>query len=571
MAYLIFDIGGTWIKGLLLDETELPELRRNLEELTRRIRRVPSPAAHGDDLLGSTLLSFAQDLAHGHTIQSVAISTAGIVHPSGDHLTACADHLAFLRNSGWKQGLESHFSCPVSLINDADAFLLGVAESGRLPSLGTVCALVIGTGLGCTISKDGRFWRPQRNLPLLGSIRTSKSSYDGMASAARLAAHDPDHNLVHCLQSPELADLCDQYFSDLSRIIETATILYGADHIVLGGGLCEAARTANIDLHKKITARWKQCPPDFPRWPELVVDPFGNATTLLGAAALSVGLGVTAAKEEKAFHALVTEQTHPRADALHEKSPREMMEILWQAENEAGQALHGALDLLAEMAEHLIGQWLAGGRIIYVGAGTSGRVAALDAVEIPCTFGCPSNRVVAVVAGGLNEAGFDIESAGEEDYHASADLVLLQPNIHDTVIGISASGTSHFVRSALYCAKQRGAKTALLLASAPAEPEPWDWTIPFESGREILAGSTRMKAGTATKKLLNFLTTTVMAGVGKVRGPYMIDMTCLNLKLADRARRILMALFPISASEADQLLTQNDFNLSQAIHAIERQ
>jgi len=140
-------------------------------------------------------------------------------------------------------------------------------------------------------------------------------------------------------------------------------------------------------------------------------------------------LSASPVTENAGFHSLITEQTHPQADDLHKKSPREIIEVLWQAEHDASEALHSSLELLAEVAEHLIAQWLAGGRMIYVGAGTSGRIAALDAAEIPCTFGVPPNRVVAVLAGGLNEAGFDMESAGEEDYSAVADLVLLQPNV----------------------------------------------------------------------------------------------------------------------------------------------
>lgn len=571
LTHLLFDIGGTWIKCTAFASGEYARFRAEPAMLSGRVRRAASPPGAKEFL--AALLNLAEECAGGRAISSAVLSTAGIVHPSGTRLTACAEHLAFLRDSSWLCELESALGCPARLINDAEAFLLGAAERGYVPRAGTLCCLVVGTGLGCAVSRDARHWRPQRRPSLLGSIRCAGESFDSLASASRLAGNDPNNDLSACLAKPEHALARDRYFSSLSDIILTAAVLHDADVLLIGGGLVDAARAARFDLSTAIRNHWKQSPPELGRWPELVVAVEGNTLPLIGAAALAVADERPDPEQDlpSAFRSLTTEQVHPAAKDLHTRTPREIIEILWQAETGAGKALEVSLDGLSRIAEHVIGQWPSGGRLIYVGAGTSGRIAALDAVEIPCTFGCTPDRVVAVVAGGLNEAGLSIESEGEEDHGGASDLILLQPGPRDTVVGISASGSSVFVRTALHFARQRGAKTALLRASEPAAPDPWDWTISLASGIEIVAGSTRMKAGTATKKLLNFLTTTVMARTGKLRGPYMVDMACLNSKLVDRAKRILGDLFALSDTEAGKLLAKNNFQLSKAIEAAERQ
>lgn len=525
------------------------------------IQRVPAPKDQG--ALHETLVAFALSCAGKRKVHSVAISTAGIVHSAGTHVTKCADHLAFLREPAWKDKLEESLGCPVVLINDAEAFLLGAAVTGRVPRVGTLCCLVIGTGLGCAVSKDARFWRPQRTVPLLGSVRVGQTSYDGMASASALAAHDPQGNLVNCFIDPQLAEAREKYFADLAGIAVTAAILYGADHLLVGGGLCDAAREARFDLVAAIRRHWKSVPPELDDFPKIELAEEGNLLQLLGAGALAEGSG----RPPQPFHfqSMLTELIHEDAGDLHQRSAFEIMEILCRAENEAGRHLEGSLGQLSEIAARVIRQWPFGGRIIYVGAGTSGRIAAMDAVEIPCTFGTSPDRVVAVVAGGLNEAALNIERDGEEDHSGVADMVLLQPDARDMVIGVSASGSSAFVRSALAYAHGRGAATAMIQVAPPVEESEWNWTVALHSGREVVAGSTRMKAGTATKKALNFLTTTVMAKCGKLHGPFMTDMECLNAKLSARAVRILSHLFDLSEDEAERVLDRNGRHLNRAI------
>ena len=567
MVHLICDIGGTWIKGATFTPDERTALTADPAELTRRMHRVPTPRDAGG--FRQALLSLAAEAAAGRPVASAVVSTAGILHPSGLRLITCANHLAFLRTPDWAADLEAALGGPVRLINDAEAFLLGAAETGRVPRLGTLCVLVVGTGLGCAVSRDARHWRPQGRPSLLGSIRCGGGqTYDSLASASRLAAHDPGGNLVSVLTDPAHSATRDTYFSNLSEILLSAAILHHAEHLLLGGGLADAAREAGFDLTRAIRAHWHEPPPELGFWPDLQIATEGNALALLGAGAYAAALHPPPPRAA-AFASLTTEQADPTARDLHRQDPRAILEKLWASETAAGNALEHSLDALASLASHIISQWDDGGRILYVGAGTSGRLAALDAVEIPCTFGCSPDRVVAVIAGGLIDSALRIESEGEEDFHAAPDLILLQPGPRDTVIGISASGSAAFVRSALSYARQRGAKTALVKASEPFDQEPWDWTIPLASGPEVVAGSTRMKAGTATKKVLNFLTTTVMARTGKLRGPHMVDMACLNAKLVDRARRILTELFPLSPQEADALLVRHNFQLRSAIESLE--
>lgn len=566
VGHLVLDIGGTWIKGALVpDGAVLPEF---FLSGSAEVRRRPAPRDGGGFL--PILRSLVADCAQGASLSAVVVSTAGVVHSSGESVTLCADHLAFLRTPAWRGDLESALGCPVRLLNDAEAFLLGTAVMGLVPRAGTFCCLVVGTGLGCALAKDARFWRPQRTVPLLGSIRIAGTSFDALASASALAAHDPDHDLVKCLTEPAHRAARDAYFSRMAEIVISAAILYGADRFLLGGGLCAAAEAAGVDAAALVREQWRDLPPELQSWPDIAMAPGGNAVQLIGAAGLAQG---SAERQLRAsalgYPSIVTEGILPGTDGLHARTPREILEVLCRTENAAGRALEDSLDAIAAVADHVIRNWAAGGRVIYVGAGTSGRVAAMDAVEIPCTFGCPPDRVVAVIAGGLEESALSIERDGEEDHSAVPDLMLLQPDPRDTVVGISASGSAYFVRSALAYARQCGAATVLIQAGEAPGPDAWDWTIPLRSGCEAVAGSTRMKAGTATKKVLNFLTTAVMAKCGKLRGPFMIDMECLNAKLMARAENILGQLFALTPGEARTLLERNGRRLSQAIAAHE--
>lgn len=223
------------------------------------------------------------------------------------------------------------------------------------------------------------------------------------------------------------------------------------------------------------------------------------------------------------------------------------------------------MDDISQVAARIVERLKSGGRLIYVGAGTNGRLAAIDTVEIACTFGFARERVLTFIAGGIADAAIDIEMNFEEDASAVPEMLAAFLNEKDVVIGISVSGTAYYVQSALAFAKHMGAYSVLIQEEEKALPF-CDKVIPLRTGYEVIAGSTKMKAGTATKKVLNFLSTTVMVvSLGKVHGCYMTELECINQKLIQRAVSILMKLFKLKEDEAFVLLKQSSFSLNEAI------
>jgi len=248
----------------------------------------------------------------------------------------------------------------------------------------------------------------------------------------------------------------------------------------------------------------------------------------------------------------------------------DIIETMWHAEQEAGTLLKSSLPIISTVTEEAITRIKKGGRIIYVGAGTSGRVAAMDAVEVPCTYGFPEDRIMAVIAGGISDAAIEIESDFEEDASAVPEMLFLNIQSKDVVIGISASASAYYVQSALAFAKNRDALSVLVQAGPSISELPYcKYIIPLNSGNEVVAGSTRMKAGTATKKVLNFLSSSIMISLGKVAGSYMVDVACINNKLVQRAQDILNILYGIDAKDALDKLKEEDFNLNRVIQKIQ--
>jgi N-acetylmuramic acid 6-phosphate (MurNAc-6-P) etherase len=224
--------------------------------------------------------------------------------------------------------------------------------------------------------------------------------------------------------------------------------------------------------------------------------------------ALALARGESTAVENRVIHgykSLVTEIPYKDDIQLQKMTTLSVIETMWQAEQEAGDSLKNALPIISDIADQSVKRIEAGGRIIYVGAGTSGRIAAMDAVELPCTYGFPEERILALISGGISDAAIEIECDFEEDASSVPEMLLLNIQPEDVVIGISASGSAYYVQSALAFAKNRGALSVLIQTKMPETELPFcDCVIPLYSGNEVVAGSTRMKAGTATKKALNF-------------------------------------------------------------------
>jgi N-acetylmuramic acid 6-phosphate etherase len=210
------------------------------------------------------------------------------------------------------------------------------------------------------------------------------------------------------------------------------------------------------------------------------------------------------------------------------------------------------------------------GRFYYVGAGTSGRLGVLDASEIPPTFGAPLDLVQGIIAGGAGALRRSIEGAEDDATAGARAMVERGVTAGDVVCGISASGRTLFVLGALRRARAGGAHTLLLTCNPPNEsaPDEFDLRIDLPTGAELLTGSTRLKAGTATKVALNILSTGAMVQLGRVHGNLMIDLAATNDKLRDRAARLLMQIAGGDYQSARAKLAKHGWNVRAALAAL---
>jgi len=255
---------------------------------------------------------------------------------------------------------------------------------------------------------------------------------------------------------------------------------------------------------------------------------------------------------------LLTEQNNPNSVNLDQLSSVEIVELFNREDAQTLTAIHQARHQLAQAIDLVSEALKAGGRLFYVGAGTSGRLGVLDAAECPPTFCTPPEWVQGIIAGGEQALVKSSEDLEDRSVDGESAIAQHQVNTQDVVVGITAGGTTPYVHGALQAAQQRGAKTIFLACvSATEVPVQVDVDIRLLVGAEVLAGSTRLKAGTATKMALNILSTGAMVKIGKVYGNRMVDVAVTNEKLRDRALRILQDLTPLSREEAALLLEKS--------------
>ena len=245
-----------------------------------------------------------------------------------------------------------------------------------------------------------------------------------------------------------------------------------------------------------------------------------------------------------------TEAVHPRSAGLDALPTAELLALMSDEDERAVRAVRAATRRIAALVEDVAPRFRAGGRLIYVGAGTSGRLGVLDASECPPTFLVDPSRVVGIIAGGDAALRRSSESLEDDPQGAKAELDRLGVGRLDTVIGLTAGGTTPYPLGALRIAHTRGALTALVTCGSVPEDHAADHVIHLETGPEVLAGSTRLKAGTATKLVLNMISTALMVRLGKVHDGLMIDVSASNDKLRDRAARILVRLVGGSREQA---------------------
>ena len=265
--------------------------------------------------------------------------------------------------------------------------------------------------------------------------------------------------------------------------------------------------------------------------------------------------------------ARLTERRNPRTVAIDVASPLEIVDLIAAEDGDVPAAVATARTALAAVIGMVETAFRAGGRLVYVGAGTSGRLGVLDAAECPPTFGTPPEMVLAVIAGGAPALVRSIEGA-EDDVNAGISAMdERRVSGNDVVVGIAASGTTPYVRAALGRAQARGARTALVTCSEPPAllRDTCDAVVFVPVGPEVVTGSTRMKAGTATKLVLNTITTGAMIRLGKTYGNLMVDLRAWNDKLVDRSRRIIMETTGLDRSEAGDVITRAEGHVKRAI------
>ncbi|HMH50078.1 MAG TPA: N-acetylmuramic acid 6-phosphate etherase [Candidatus Acidoferrum sp.] len=251
---------------------------------------------------------------------------------------------------------------------------------------------------------------------------------------------------------------------------------------------------------------------------------------------------------------LATERANPASLDLDRLSARHIAQLMNREDARAVRAVGRVAARIAAAVELIVASLSRGGRLFFVGAGTSGRLGVLEAAECPPTFGTPPRLVQAIMAGGRASV-FRSREGAEDDRAAAAREIRRRVRSGDVVIGVSASGVTPFVRAALHEARRRGAITALVACNA-ASAAGARVVIDPRPGPEVLAGSTRLKAGTATKLVLNTLTTASMARLGRVYGNRMIDVQARSRKLRDRALRLVEELGGVSRPRAARALAR---------------
>jgi len=252
----------------------------------------------------------------------------------------------------------------------------------------------------------------------------------------------------------------------------------------------------------------------------------------------------------------LTEQRNPRSEGIDRLGALDIVRLINEEDRTVAGAVGREAEAVAQAVELAVAAFRAGGRLVYVGAGTSGRLGVLDAAEMPPTYGTDPSMVQGVVAGGFQALVRAREGAEDRPDDGGAAMDERDVGADDFVLGIAASGTTPFVHGALARARERGARTGFLLCTPPSQAlrDAHAVVIAPLVGAEVVTGSTRMKAGTATKLVLNTITTGAMVLLGKVDGNLMVDLQVTCKKLRDRGERILMATLGLERDGAGALL-----------------
>ncbi|QCW99623.1 N-acetylmuramic acid 6-phosphate etherase [Aggregatimonas sangjinii] len=251
-------------------------------------------------------------------------------------------------------------------------------------------------------------------------------------------------------------------------------------------------------------------------------------------------------------------ETPSNHDNLEQLDTASILQKMNEEDQKVAAAVAEVIPQITKLVDTLTERFARGGRLFYIGAGTSGRLGILDASEIPPTFGMPHERVVGLIAGGDTAIRKAVENAEDDTQQAWPDLMAHDINSNDVVVGIAASGTTPYVLGGIAAAKEKGILTAGI-TNNPGSPLAKAADIPIEInvGPEFVTGSTRMKSGTSQKLALNMITTALMIRIGRVKGNKMVNMQMTNTKLVDRGTRYIMEGLGVDYSVAEALLKKH--------------
>ncbi len=281
---------------------------------------------------------------------------------------------------------------------------------------------------------------------------------------------------------------------------------------------------------------------------------------------------------------LTTETRNEKTMNLDEMSIEEFLTVMNDEDAKVAAAVRNEIPNISKAVEKIVTAFKSGGRLIYIGAGTSGRIGLLDAVECPPTFGTSPEEVVGLIAGGEKAFIKAVEGAEDSEELAIEDLKEIKLSKNDIVVGIAASGRTPYVIGGLKYAKEIGASTVAVSCNKGSKiGQEAEIAIEVVNGPEVLTGSTRLKAGTSQKLVCNMLSTASMVGIGKVYGNLMVDVQSTNEKLVERSKRIVMEATSCTYEIAEEYLTKSDqspkvaivmiltgFNYEQAIEQLKK-
>jgi N-acetylmuramic acid 6-phosphate etherase len=268
---------------------------------------------------------------------------------------------------------------------------------------------------------------------------------------------------------------------------------------------------------------------------------------------------------------LTTEQPNPLSEGIDNFSVRKILDLINRDDQKVAQKVREALPEIEDTVELTTSALRNGNRVFYMGAGTSGRLGVLDASEMPPTFSVPPSWFTGIIAGGDEALRKSIEGAEDEADAAINDLSTHGVGTGDVIIGISTSGAAKYVQSALNYGNEIGSKTIYLTCTAkPFYPANVDIIISVDVGPEIITGSTRMKAGTATKMILNMISTATMIRLGKVYGNLMVDLMAVNEKLVDRGIRIIQDITNLDLENSRRILIAAKMSVKTALVMVKK-